>query len=45
MEEYKKRLMDEKIDRSILKSEDDYNNGRVRNAEDVFAEWKEKYGI
>lgn len=45
MEEYKKRLMDEKIDKSILKSEDDYNNGRVRNAEDVFAEWKERYGI
>ena len=29
----------------ILKSENDYNNGRIRNVEDVFKEWKIKYGI
>ncbi len=45
MEEYKKKLLDEEIERKILKSEDDYNNGRVRKAEDVFKEWELKYGI
>ena len=45
MEEYKKKLLDEEIERKILKSEDDYNNGRIRKAEDVFKEWKLKYGI
>ena len=45
MEEYKKKMLDEEIERKILKSEEDYNNGRVRKAEDVFKEWKLKYGI
>jgi len=45
MEEYKKKMLDEEIERKILKSEDDYNNGRVRKAEDVFKEWELKYGI
>ena len=45
MEEYKKKMLDEEIERKILKSEDDYNNGRIRKAEDVFKEWKLKYGI
>ena len=45
MEEYKKKMLDEEIERKILKSEDDYNNGRVRTAEDVFKEWELKYGI
>ena len=45
MEEYKKKMLDEEIERKILKSEKDYNNGRVRKAEDVFKEWKLKYGI
>ena len=45
MEEYKKKMIDEEIEKKILKSEEDYNNGRVRKAEDVFKEWKLKYGI
>ena len=40
MEEYKKKMLDEEIERKILKSEEDYNNGRVRKAEDVFKEWE-----
>ena len=43
-EEYKK-MLDKEIERKILQSEEDYNNGRVRKAEDVFKEWKIKYGI
>ena len=35
----------EEIERKILESEEDYNNGRVRKAKDVFKEWKLKYGI
>ena len=38
MEEYKKKMLDDKIERKILKSEEDYNNGKVRKAEDVFNE-------
>ncbi len=44
-EEYKKKMLDDEIERKILESEEDYNNGRVRKAEDVFREWKLKYGI
>lgn len=45
MEEYKEKMSEEEIERKILKSEEDYNNGRIRKAEDVFKEWKLKYGI
>ena len=45
MEEYKKKMLDKEIERKILKSEEDYNNGKVRNSEDVFKEWKLRYGI
>ena len=44
MEEYKEKMLDKEIERKILKSED-YNNGRIRKAKDVFKEWKLKYGI
>lgn len=44
MEEYE-RLLKEDIEKHLLKSEDDIRNGRVRDAEKVFKEWKEKYGI
>ena len=33
------------IEEHLLKAEDDIRNGRVRNAREVFKEWKEKYGI
>ena len=45
MEEYRKKLMKEDIEKHLLKAEDDIRNGRVRNARDVFKEWKEQYGI
>ena len=45
MEEYKKKMLDEEIERKILQSEEDYKNGKVRKAKDVFKEWKLKYGI
>ena len=45
MEEYRKKLMKEDIEKHLLKAEDDIKNGRVRNARDVFKEWKEQYVI
>ena len=45
MEEYKKKLMKEKIERNLLKAEEDIKKGRVRDAEDVFEEWNAKYDI
>lgn len=43
--EYRKKLLDEEIEKKLLKSEEDYKHGRVRKAEDVFKEWEAKYGI
>lgn len=40
-----KNIIDEEIEKHLLKAEDDIENGRVRDAEDVFKEWSEKYGI
>ena len=45
MEEYRKKLMKEEIEKHLLKAEDDIRNGRVKNAKLVFKEWEEKYGI
>lgn len=45
MEEYKKKLLNKDIQKHLLKAEDDIKNGRVREAREVFEEWKEKYGI
>lgn len=45
MAEYRKKLLDEEIEKKLLKSEEDYKQGRVRKAEDVFKEWEAKYGI
>lgn len=45
MEEYRKRLIKEEIEKHLLKAEDDIKNGRVREAREVFKEWKEQYGI
>lgn len=42
---YIKQLLDEDIKKNILKSEEDYNNGKVKKAEDVFKEWETKFGI
>ena len=45
MEEYKKKLMKDKTERNLLEAEDDIENGRIRDAKDVFKEWNVKYGI
>lgn len=45
MEEYRKKIMKEDIEKHLLKAEDDIRNGRVRDAREVFKEWKEQYGI
>ncbi len=45
MEEYKKKLMKDRTEKNLLKAEEDIENGRVRDAEDVFKEWNAKYGI
>lgn len=45
MEEYKKKLLQEKIESNLLKSEEDIKNGNLQDAEEVFEEWKTEYGI
>lgn len=45
MDEYRKKLMKEDIEKHLLKAEDDIKNGRAREAREVFKEWKEQYGI
>lgn len=45
MEEYKKKLLQEKIESNLLKSEEDIENGNIQDAEEVFEEWKTEYGI
>lgn len=45
MEEYKKKLMKEKIEKNLLKAEEDIKEGKVRDAEEVFEDWNSKYGI
>ena len=45
MEEYREKILKEDIEEHLLKAEDDIKNGRVKDAREVFKEWKEKYGI
>ena len=45
MDEYKKKILKEDIEEHLLKAEEDIENDRVRNAREVFKEWKEKHGI
>ena len=40
MDEYRKKLMKEDIEKHLLKAEDDIKNGRVREVREVFKEWK-----
>jgi hypothetical protein len=42
MEEYRDKLIKEDIEKHLLKAEDDIKNGRVRDAREVFEEWKEQ---
>ncbi len=42
---YNKNMLDKDIEEHLLRAEDDIKNGRVRDMEEVFKEWKEEYGI
>ena len=33
------------IEKSLLKSEEDIEKGRTRDAKEVFEEWKKRYGL
>ena len=45
MEEYKEKILKKDIEEHLLKAEEDIENGRVKDAREVFNEWKGKYGI
>ncbi len=45
MEEYKQKLMKNKIEKNLIKAEEDIEKGRVRDAKDIFKDWHAKYGI
>jgi len=45
MEEYKEKLLKEKIEKSLAESEEDIKNGRVKDAAVVFEEWKVRYEV
>lgn len=40
-----KRLLEDNIVKHLLKAEDDIRKGKVRDAKEVFKNWKEEYGI
>ena len=45
MEEYKEKILKKDIEEHLIKAEEDIKNGRVKDAREVFNEWKGKYGI
>ena len=45
MEKYKKNFFNDETVRSLLKSEEDIEKGRTREAHEVIKELKEKYGF
>lgn len=45
MKEYREKSKKKDIESHLLKAEDDIRNGRVKDAREVFKNWKEKYGI
>lgn len=45
MEEYRNNIFDEKTVKSLLKSEEDIEEGRTKKAKDVIKEFEEKYGF
>lgn len=45
LKEYKEKLLRKDIEKHLLNAEEDIKNARVRDARDVFKEWKTKYGI
>ncbi len=45
MEEYRNNLFDKETIKSLLRSEDDIENGRTRKGTEVIKELKTKYGF
>lgn len=45
IEEYRNNIFDRETIESLLKSEEDIENGRTRKATEVIKEFKEKYGF
>lgn len=45
MEEYKNNIFNEETVNCLLKSEEDIEKGRTKNAIEVIEEFKEKYGF
>lgn len=45
MEEYRNNIFDKKTVKKLLKSEEDIEKGRTRNATEVIKELREKYGF
>lgn len=43
LEEYRNNIFDDKIVKSLIKSEKDIENGKTRKATDVIKEFEEKY--
>lgn len=43
--ELKKYNLKKSIEKHLLRAEEDIRNGRVRDAREVFEEWKHKYEI
>ena len=42
---YMSDTLKKEIEEKLRQSEEDYLNGRVRDMDEVFKEWEEKYGI
>ncbi len=45
MEEYREKILKKDIEEHLLKAEDDIRNGKVKDAREIFKEWKKDYGI
>lgn len=45
IEEYRKNIFDEETVKSLIKSEEDIENGRTKKAATVIKEFEEKYGF
>jgi len=45
IEEYNRIMLADEIERNLLEAEYDIENGEVYDAEEVFKEWDEQYGV
>ena len=45
MEEYREKMLKENIEKNLIEAEHDIENGRVKDATEVFENWKGEYGL